>query len=232
MNITAFTKALTTDSRAGHYDYKRLKRLRENLNKISRLIRRRDISLTQGVISINTNRNKIRSMAFISLSAALICLSSLFVIPLPFAASVLSLQTVFINITALCLKKNEALISISLYLFMGAIGLPVFSGGTSGLSKLLSPVGGYYFGFLLAVFLMSRFKGNKIQFKRYLAVTVLIGIPVEHIFAVLFMSLISSSGLLTSFLTVSLPFLIGDIIKAVTSAFIAVSLNKAIKNQL
>ena len=181
------------------------------------------------IIDRRKDTELIKSCTFISLCTAAICLSSLFVIPVPFAA-VLSFQTVFINLTALCLKKRDALLSVLLYLFMGAVGLPVFSGGTAGLSKLLSPVGGYYFGFAAAVFLMSCFKGNSPDIRRYLAVTIFIGIPVEHIFAVIFMSIISHTSLWSAFTAVSLPFIIGDIIKAFASSVIAVPLNKALRN--
>lgn len=112
---------------------------------------------------------------------------------------------------------------------MGIIGLPVFSGGTAGLSKLVSPVGGYYFSFAVAVFLMSHFKGRTPDLKKYLTVTLFIGIPVEHIFAVGFMSIISKTDLWTAFTAVSLPFIVGDIIKAFASSVIAVPLNKALR---
>lgn len=134
-----------------------------------------------------------------------------------------------INLTALCLKKRDALLSVLLYIFMGIIGLPVFSGGTAGLSKLLSPVGGYYFSFAVAVFLMSRFKGRTPDLKKYLTVTLFIGIPVEHIFAVGFMCIISKTDLWAAFTAVSLPFIVGDIIKAFASSVIAVPLNKALR---
>ena len=167
-------------------------------------------------------------MAFTSLCTALICLSSYFVIPLPMTAAVLSLQSLFISLTALCLKKHNGVLSVVLYVFMGAVGLPVFSGGSSGLSKLLSPVGGYYFGFIIAAFLISHFKGNTSDLRQYLAVTVLIGIPAEHITAVLFMSAVTSSSPVSSFMSISLPFLAGDLIKAVAAAFIAVQINKSL----
>lgn len=180
-------------------------------------------------ISYNRKAHEsIRSMAFISLCTALMCLSSYFVIPLPMTAAVLSFQSLFINLTALCLKKRDAVLSVLLYVFMGAVGLPVFSGGTSGISRLLSPVGGYYFGFILAVFLMSHFRGKHLNLRRYLAVTVLIGIPAEHITAVLFMSAVTSSSLTSSFVSISLPFIIGDLLKAVASCFVALQINKSL----
>lgn len=169
----------------------------------------------------------IRSTAFISICTAGLCLSSVFAIPLPFSAAMLSFLTAFVNLTALCLKRNEALLSVLLWLFMGAIGLPVFS-GASGLSRLTSPAGGYYIGFVIAVFLISSFKGKIPELKRYILLTVLLGIPSEHICAVFFMSLTTGTSVGTCFMSISLPFIATDIIKAIASAVIAVPLNKAI----
>lgn len=112
---------------------------------------------------------------------------------------------------------------------MGLVGLPVFPGGTSGLSRLLSPVGGYYIGFLAAAFLISRFKGKSPSFKRYATTAVFIGIPAEHICAVLFMCVYSHCSPYSAFMSLSLPFLAGDIIKAVAAAFVAVPLAKTVK---
>ena len=106
-------------------------------------------------------KEKTEAMAFIALCTAMTAVSSYFVIPLPFSPAVLSLQTVAVNLTALCLKPKQTLYATGLYLLMGISGLPVFSGGTAGISKLLSPVGGYYFGFVAAGLAISLLKGKK-----------------------------------------------------------------------
>lgn len=139
----------------------------------------------------------------------------------------LSFLTVFVNLSALCLKRREALLSVLLWLLMGAIGLPVFA-GASGLTRLLSPAGGYYIGFAVAVFLMGSLRGREPELRSYILLTVLVGIPAEHICAVAFMSLTTGSSLGACFMSISLPFIITDIIKAVASAVIAVPLNKAL----
>lgn len=139
----------------------------------------------------------------------------------------LSFLTVFINLTALCLKRKEALAAVLLWLFLGAIGLPVFSGAT-GITRLLSPAGGYYPGFVLAVFLISTFKGKTPGLKRYILLTVLVAIPAEHICAVIFMSIFTKTPPGACFMSISLPFIATDAVKAVASAVIAVPLNKAL----
>lgn len=168
------------------------------------------------------------SMAQIALSVALICVCSYLVVPLPFTPIVLSMHTVAINLVGLTLKPRHAAYTILIYLLMGAIGLPVFSGGSSGLAKLFGPTGGFYFGFLLAVIAMSLLRGKKNSFWRFTAVSIGCGIPIEHLLAVAFYCIYNGANIKTAFMTVSVPFIPGDIIKCFLSALIAVALNKAL----
>lgn len=170
----------------------------------------------------------IHEMSQIALCIALLSISSYLVVPLPFTPIVLSMHTVVVNLIGLLFKPKQAACTMSIYLLMGAIGLPVFSGGTSGLGKLLGPTGGFYFGFLLSVILISIFKGNDCNFVRYTAVTICLGIPVQHILAILFMCFNTGSSIKTSALAVSLPFIPGDVIKCVIASIIGVSLSKAL----
>lgn len=112
------------------------------------------------------------------------------------------------------------------YLFMGLIGLPVFSAGTGGLGKLFGPTGGFYFGFLFATIAISLFKGNRNKLWRYILVTVAVGLPIQHICAVAMMAIHNGGNVWAAFLAVSVPFLIGDIVKCVMASVVSVALNK------
>lgn len=158
---------------------------------------------------------------------SIITLLSYIYIPMP-SVSVLSLQTVAINLAALILTPLQSFIAIGTWLIMGAVGLPVFSGG-AGFGKLLGVTGGFYLGFLLAVPLMSLLKGKKISFGRYVLVTVFVGVTVEHIFAILVMCLHNGFNIAAAFQSISMPFILGDILKCVLSAFLAVKINRSIK---
>lgn len=140
------------------------------------------------------------------------------------SVSVLSLQTVTINLTALVLTPAQSLVTIGTWLIMGAIGLPVFSGG-GGFGRLLGVTGGFYWGFLVAAPLMSAFKGKKISFKKYLLVTVFLGVVTEHFFAILMMCFHNGFDVSAAFTGICLPFISGDILKCVLSSFLAVKLN-------
>ena len=80
------------------------------------------------------------------------------------------------------------MISLLLYVLLGVVGLPVFSGAKSGIGTILSPTGGFIIGFVLAAFFVSLLKGvlgrklgGKLTVVRYIIVTVIIGIPVMYI---------------------------------------------------
>lgn len=169
---------------------------------------------------------RVKELTRMALCVAILCIASYFVIPLPFSPIVIGVQTIMINLIALLFQPKEAGMTVLIYLLMGLIGLPVFSGGTSGPGKLFGPTGGFYFGFLLSVILISWLKGNKNSFRRYCAVTILVGVPVQHLLAVAWMSVHSSINLEAAFLTVSLPFVVGDILKCVIASSLGVALKK------
>lgn len=157
---------------------------------------------------------------------ALIILSSYFYLPLP-SVSGLSFQTVFINLTALLLSPSRGFFTILVWIIMGAVGLPVFSGG-GGTGRLLGLTGGFYWGFLVAVPLMSALKGKDMSLKGCLR-ALFLGLALEHIFAVAFMSVHNSGDIAAAFMSVSLPFILGDVLKCFLSAFLGIRLNKTIK---
>jgi len=70
-------------------------------------------------------------------------------IPLPFVA--LTLQTFFVLLSGLVLGPLYGAASQMAYLFLGLLGLPVFSEG-GGLAYIVKPTFGYLFGFPLASF--------------------------------------------------------------------------------
>ena len=172
---------------------------------------------------------KTQTLTKIALCVAIMCVTSFFIIPLPFTPIVISLHTIVVNIIGLILKPKEAGLSILIYLCMGLIGLPVFSAGTGGPGKLFGPTGGFYFGFLFAVIAISLLRGKKISMKRYCVVSIMVGIPIQHICAVFGMCIYNEWNVLAAFTTVSLPFILGDIIKCVMASMVGVALNKVIK---
>lgn len=171
------------------------------------------------------NRKNIYIIVKIALYVALLIIASYISIPLPFTLSVITLHTVVLNIIALTLKPKHATLCVAIYLVMGLVGLPVFSLGTPGIARILSPVGGYYLGFLVSVFVMSLVNKEESSFKRQLVILLAIGLPIQHLCAISVMLFYNSFDIMNAILTISLPFIIGDVIKAVISLLIIRKIN-------
>ena len=88
---------------------------------------------------------EMKKLTFTALSAVLICICSWITIPfaIPF-----TMQNFAVFFAVLFLGGKNGTAAIALYLFMGMIGLPVFSGFRGGIGHLLGPTGGYIVGFL------------------------------------------------------------------------------------
>lgn len=167
----------------------------------------------------------IKEMTKLSLCVALICISAYIVIPLPFTPIMITGQTIAINLTALILNPMHSAACIAIFIFLGVSGLPVFAGGNSGLGTLFGPTGGFIIGFLFAVTAIGYFKGEKISLFRYLLVTVFIGMPIIYLSGVLYMGYILNITYIKAIRLAVIPFLAGDLIKAVPASIIAVRLN-------
>lgn len=93
----------------------------------------------------------------IALMAALQCIISPFAITFPFSPVPISLATLMLYLSAYILGKKNAAISCGIYILIGLIGLPVFSGFTGGIGKVLGPTGGYLTGYLFLVYISGWF---------------------------------------------------------------------------
>jgi biotin transport system substrate-specific component len=89
-------------------------------------------------------------LALSCLFAALCCAGAFISIPLPAIPVPVVLSNLFAVLAGLLLGPYWGGFSVFLYLVIGALGFPVFSGGTSGLAHFAGPAGGYLAGYLLA----------------------------------------------------------------------------------
>lgn len=163
-----------------------------------------------------------------SICIAIICVSAYISFPLPFTPTMITAQTIAINLVALILTPKQSFLVVLLYIFLGAFGLPVFSGGTGGFGKLFGPTGGFIIGFLVIAPLISYLKGKNNSFKRYLFVTIFVGMIILYAVGAVYMSIVQKISIIAALSIAVFPFIFGDILKCFLSSFIAVKLNKAL----
>lgn len=93
---------------------------------------------------------KLRDLTRCALCAALMAVCAWITIPLPFNLISFTMQTFAVFLTLGLLGGGLGTVSIIVYLMLGIVGLPVFSGFRGGFGVLLGPTGGYLAGFLVS----------------------------------------------------------------------------------
>ena len=152
------------------------------------------------------------SAAFIGLIAAGSWIS------LPFFPVPLTLQTLFVLLAGAVMKRY-AVIPVTLYVIMGAAGLPVFHNGVAGLGVLLGPTGGYLVGFIVAAFISGvsfEYLSPPIRIAGLSAATLAI-----YTCGTAWLMYSTGIGLLPAIAAGVVPFIPGDIIKAAAAYGIA-----------
>ena len=96
-------------------------------------------------------QNRTLSLILPAFGAAIIAALAQIVIPI--GAVPITLQTFAVGLVAAILKPREATLAATLYLILGAIGLPVFAGGGGGLQAFFSPSAGYLLAYPFFAFI-------------------------------------------------------------------------------
>lgn len=171
-------------------------------------------------------RQRLRLMILASLFAVLTVVGSYIRIPFPVVP--LTLQVFFVYLAGVLLGSRGALLSQLLYIAMGLLGLPVFTVG-GGLQAVMRPTFGFIVGFAAAAYVTGLVAERRrtSSFGRYL-LACLAGMTCLYVLGVtgLYLNLNWLVGKEISFLGAlrigALPFLPGDLVKAVGAAALAV----------
>ncbi len=164
--------------------------------------------------------SSIKHTVYAALFAALTAVGAYIAIPVGPVPIVLA--NLFIMLAGLLLKPKWAASSIAAFLFLGLIGVPVFSGGKSGLAALLGPTGGFLFGYLVSAVIISlicRIGKNKSTVKDSAAVFA--GILVLYLMGVPWLKYNLGLDWSKAIIMGMLPFIPGDLVKAAASVFLA-----------
>jgi biotin transport system substrate-specific component len=167
-----------------------------------------------------------QKMALISLMSAITCIISPFSIMFPFSPVPFSFGTLAIYFGAIVLGCKSGLWSVSIYLLLGAVGIPVFSGFTGGIGRLLGPTGGYLIGYLFLAaicgFCADRCRGRK----TILALGIVLGTVACYICGTCFYALQTRTSFVQALSIAVLPFLPGDLLKATVALFAGIEIRK------
>ena len=168
-------------------------------------------------------RSMVYQLTTCALMAALMCVlgpMSIQIGPIP-----VSFTNLVIYLAVYLLGMKGATISYLVYLLLGAVGMPVFSGFAGGLGKLAGPTGGYLIGFifmaLICGFVMEKSHANAvITILGMIAATL-----VDYVFGTIWFALQMQCEVWYALTVCVFPFLLVDLAKIL----IATVLGKTIR---
>ena len=186
------------------------------------------------------SRLSVRELVFCALFAVLIAVCSWISIPAPVGVP-FTLQTFAVFVTLLLLGGKRGTAAVAVYLLLGAVGVPVFSGFRGGLGALLGVTGGYIVGFLLMALLfwalealLLRADGPRGSDRGRLALRVVfcvLGLALCYAFGTAWFMLLYTRGgkeitLLSALGMCVLPYLIPDALKLALAVILERRLGK------
>mgnify|MGYP006285031485 CR=1 FL=1 len=145
-------------------------------------------------------------------------------ISIPIGPVPIVLQNFFVLLSAVLLGGKLALSSVFVYLFLGALGLPLFAGGTGGIAHFFGPTGGYLLSYLPAVVLTGLIarpqnKSLSTQIVR-IFIALIAGTACIYLLGVPWLKFSTQMGWNAALGAGLLPFIPGDLLKIVVAFFI------------
>ncbi len=172
----------------------------------------------------NTNLFSVKHMTLIGLMAALICI--LGPLALPIGPVPISLATLIVYFTVYVLGMKRALLSCIIYLLLGMVGLPVFSGYTGGLGKLMGPTGGYLIGYLVIAVIAGLFIDKWTSNYALCILGLVLGTAGCYLLGTVWLAYQNHMTFQAALAAGVLPFLIGDSIKIILAAVVGPIIRK------
>ena len=168
-----------------------------------------------------------KSIARSAIGVAFIAVCS--VIAIPIGTVPVTLSVFGIMLVALLLSPAETFLAVITYIVLGAIGLPIFSGGGSGLAVLTGPTGGFILAYPLMTGIISLFKllyqkrlrSSSVKYTTFCFLVCIATLPVCYLCGTLQFMAYASVDFKVALLTCVVPFILPDVAKAVLAVWLS-----------
>lgn len=171
-----------------------------------------------------------KEIAYIALAVAVITACAW--ISIPVGVIPITLQTLAVALVGALLGWKRGTVAIVVYILMGLIGIPVFSGAT-GVVRLFGPTGGYIFGFLFLALIPGLAKSIPVKNTwgriAVFYISMVLGMAVCYFFGTVWYMVLNQCTLEVAFTACVLPFIVPDLIKFVAAVLMTVRLEKYIR---
>lgn len=182
----------------------------------------------------------IKQMALVSLFTALTAVGAF--ISIPIGPVPITLQTLFVLLGGVLLGSKLGALSQVVYIILGLIGIPIFSGFSGGIQTILKPSFGFLLGFIFAAYVVGKIVNSNSQLKttnfKTIIVATTIGTLVVYLIGLPYMYFILNNVMNMSLTFTEvvkmgvLLFIPGDLLKILIASLVGAKLLPTIRKNI
>lgn len=167
-----------------------------------------------------------KSLALAGLMAAVVCVLGPISLPIPISPVPVSLGFFAVYLTMYLLGMKLGTISVYIYVLLGIVGLPVFTGFSGGMGKVLGPTGGYIIGYFFMAptigFFVDKWKKNY----ALIVLGMVLGTAVCYLFGTLWLAWQGGMSFMAALAAAVLPFIPADSVKIALAILVGMPVKK------
>lgn len=167
-------------------------------------------------------RKGLRELTTAAIFAALLCLLCPWSIPI--GAVPISLALFALTVMANLLSLRLSLAATLVYLVLGCLGLPVFSGFGAGIGVLIGPTGGFLVAYLPFVCLIGLSTKAKKRWMRLLLIAA--ALLLCYAIGMVWYMIVTSASVVSALIACVLPFVLPDTVKILLGLLVANSISQ------
>lgn len=167
-----------------------------------------------------------KHLTLIGLMAAVSCILGPWSLAIPISPVPISLGTFAVFLTVYILGMKMGTISIAIYILLGSVGLPVFTGFSGGIGKVLGPTGGYIIGYLFMALIIGFFADKWKTNYAFIVLGMLLGTAVLYLFGTVWLAKQGGMSFGAALGAGVIPFIPGDLVKMVLAVLVGTQVKK------
>lgn len=173
---------------------------------------------------MKNSKFSIQDICSIAIMTAITAVLAQIAIPMPMGVP-MTMQTFAVILSAVILGSKRGAVSQLIYILLGAVGVPVFSGFSGGLQRLIGPAGGFILSFPIMAYLIGLGVERRKEKGKFILFLV-IGMLANYAVGVVMFSVLMNASVFTGITACVLPFVLTDSIKACAAAVFGLQIRK------
>lgn len=172
----------------------------------------------------------VRYLTLVGLMAAVLCILGPWTVSIPVSPVPISLGFLGIYFVTSVSGMKPGVASVLIYILLGLVGLPVFTGFTAGPGKLLGPTGGYIFGYIFMALICGFFVDKFSPSLPLYFLGMILGTVVCYFFGTLWLAYQMQCTFFQALMAGVIPFIPADLIKLIMARVVGFQLRKRLLN--